>query len=144
MTLRFFTTLLICLTTSIIAACASAQDSALPPSALDASTMAAVTPERLLADLQAVGALSDAGRQLASRLGIDERHILVRIQSRDCSVCRIDASAVEYPDLPLTDAVSLLQPNDKFWFVVQDLTCYYYYDGKSVSPLACGHEEAVE
>ena len=108
------------------------------------AALAAVTPEALVTELEPTKTLTASANQLADLLGIDSDNILVRIQSRDCSVCKIDASAVEYPDLPLADAQSRLETNDKLWLVVQDLTCYYYYDGKSLSPLACGQDESAE
>ena len=108
------------------------------------AALVAVTPEALAAELEPTKTLTASADQLAALLGIDSDTILVRIQSRDCSVCKIDASAVEYPDLPVADAQSRLEPNDKLWLVVQNLTCYYYYDGKSLSPLACGHDESAE
>ncbi len=88
--------------------------------------------------------LSKAADGLATLLGVNTSDILVRIQSRDCSVCKIDASGVEFPDMPVDDAESRLEANDKLWLVVQDLTCYYYYDGKTLSPLACGQAETVD
>lgn len=104
----------------------------------------AVTPEALAAELEPAETLSEAADGLAALLGVKTNSILVRIQSRDCSVCKIDASGVEFPDMPVDDAQSRLETNDKLWLVVQDLTCYYYYDGKTVSPLACGTQETVE
>lgn len=104
----------------------------------------AVTPEALAAELEPADTLSEAADGLATLLGVNTSDILVRIQSRDCSVCKIDASGVEFPDMPVDDAESRLETNDKLWLVVQDLTCYYYYDGKTLSPLACGQDETVD
>ena len=103
-----------------------------------------VTPESLVVELEPTETLTAASGQLAAILGVNTGNILVRVQSRDCSVCKIDASGVEYPDMPVDDAESRLEANDKFWLVVQDLTCYYYYDGKTISPLACGTDETIE
>ena len=109
-----------------------------------AQVVIAVTPEALAAELEPADTLSEAADQLATLLGVNTDDILVRIQSRDCSVCKIDASGVEFPDMPVDDAQSRLETNDKLWLVVQDLTCYYYYDGKTVSPLACNQDGSTD
>ncbi len=128
----------------VATACINRQENVQPPSQPIPSLIMAVTPETLAAELEPAQTLSEAADQLADRLGINTDSILVRIQSRDCSVCKIDASGVEYPDLPVADAESRIEANDKLWLVVADLTCYYYYDAKTISPLACGYEQAAD
>jgi len=131
--------LLFSLLTFLVAACTDTSEDVQSASPADIETaLMAVTPETLVTELEPAETLSAAADQLAAMLGVNKGNILIRIQSRDCAVCKIDASAVEYPDMPVDDAESFLETNDKFWLVVQDLTCYYYYDGKTVSPLACG------
>lgn len=114
---------------SILVACGSSNQ--IPPP---------LTPDTLPAELGASEDLSGAVDEFSIRLGLDPSQIKIRIQFRGCETCEVRQPPKQPPDLSLSRALEELQPNDKLWLVAPNVTCYYNYDGKTVSPLACQEE----
>ena len=96
-----------------------------------------LNPETLPAELGVSNDISGAAEEFSIRLGIDLTDVIVRIQFRGCETCEVRQPPKQPPNLSLNEAIKQLQPNDKFWLFVPSMTCYYDYDGETVSPLAC-------